>query len=102
MKSRKILIMGLPGSGKTTLAEELVRLLNAVHFNGDDVRKNLNADLGFSDEDRIEQARRMGWLCNRVVKTGNYAVADFICPTQKTRNAFGECFLVFLDTVKAG
>jgi adenylylsulfate kinase len=78
--TRKILIMGLPGAGKTTLAKVLAPRLNAVHFNADDVRREINKDLGFAPADRIEQARRMGWLCDQVVKTGCFAVADFICP----------------------
>ena len=45
---RKFLIMGLPGAGKTTLAQELAPLLNSVVFNADEVRKNINRDLGFS------------------------------------------------------
>ncbi len=45
---RKILIMGLPGSGKTALATALAPRLNAVHFNADEVRQNINKDLGFS------------------------------------------------------
>jgi hypothetical protein len=57
---------GLPGAGKTTLARELAPLLSAVVFNADDVRQNINRYLGFSPEDRIEQARRIGWLCNKV------------------------------------
>jgi adenylylsulfate kinase-like enzyme len=65
---RKILIMGLPGSGKTTLAAALAPLLNAVVFNADAVRANLSRDLGFSHEDRVEHARRMGWMCDRVVE----------------------------------
>jgi hypothetical protein len=56
---RKILIMGLPGAGKTTLAQALAPLLNAVTFNADGVRANLSRDLGFSHEDRIEHARRI-------------------------------------------
>jgi cytidyltransferase-like protein len=97
--SRKILVMGLPGAGKTTLAKTLVPLLNAVHFNADAVRANVNKDLGFSLEDRVEQARRMGWLCDRVVEAGAFAVADFICPTPDTRAAFGEAFVVWVDRV---
>ncbi len=100
--NRKILIMGLPGAGKTTLAKALVPLLNAVHFNADAVRANVNKDLGFALEDRIEQARRMGWLCDRVVEAGAFAVADFICPTPETRAAFGEAFVVWVDRVKEG
>jgi cytidyltransferase-like protein len=100
--NRKILIMGLPGAGKTTLAKALVPLLNAVHFNADAVRANVNKDLGFALADRIEQARRMGWLCDRVVDAGAFAVADFICPTPETRAAFGAAFVVWVDRVKEG
>lgn len=99
---RKILIMGLPGAGKTTLAKALAPRLNAVHFNADEVRANINKDLGFSAADRIEQARRMGWLCDQVVKIGGCAVADFICPTPETRRAFmqgGKAFVVWVDRI---
>lgn len=102
MAIRKILVMGLPGSGKTTLATILARRLNAVHFNADAVRENVNRDLGFSVADRVEQARRMGWLCDRVTATGNFAVADLICPTGETRAAFerdGTAFIVWMDRV---
>jgi adenylylsulfate kinase len=103
--NRKILIMGLPGAGKTTLARALAPRLNAVHFNADEVRREISADLGFSEPDRIEHARRMGWLCDQVVGTGCFAVADFICPTEETRAAFtrrGSAFIVWLDRVSAG
>jgi hypothetical protein len=102
---RKILIMGLPGAGKTTLAQALAPRLNAVHFNADDVRREVNKDLGFSEADRVEHARRMGWLCDQVVKTGGFAVADFICPTPQTRAAFtlgGPAFVVFVDRIAQG
>src|ERR1700751_2447333 len=85
----RILIMGLPGAGKTTLANALAPLINAVVFNADAVRANLSRDLGFSHEDRVEHARPMGWMCDRVVETGGTVIADFICPTQETRAAFG-------------
>ena len=87
---RKILIMGLPGAGKTTLANALAPLLNAVVFNADAVRANLSRDLGFSHQDRVEHARRMGWMCDRIVEAGGTAIADFICPTPDTRAAFGD------------
>lgn len=96
---RKILVMGLPGAGKTTLSKSLAPMLNAVHFNADEIRQNVNKDLGFSVEDRIEQARRMGWLCDQVVKTGCFAIADFICPTPETRAAFGDAFVVWVDRI---
>jgi cytidyltransferase-like protein len=99
---RKILIMGLPGAGKTSLATALAPLLNAVVFNADAVRSNISRDLGFSHHDRIEHARRMGWMCDRVVEAGGTVIADFICPTVETRSAFGEAFIIWLDRISAG
>src|SRR5580704_10994902 len=99
---RKILIMGLPGAGKTALAAALAPLLNAVVFNADAVRANLSRDLGFGHEDRVEHARRMGWMCDRVVEAGGTVVADFICPTADTRAAFGDAFTIWIDRIDAG
>ena len=98
--SRKILIMGLPGAGKTTLAGALAPLINAVVFNADSVRANLSRDLGFNHQDRIEHARRMGWMCERVVEAGGTVIADFVCPTPETREAFGEAFVIWVDRIK--
>lgn len=100
--TRKILIMGLPGAGKTTLATVLAPLLNAVVFNADAVRANLSRDLGFSHDDRVEHARRMGWMCDRVVEAGGTVVADFICPTADTRAAFGNAFTIWVDRIEEG
>jgi len=97
--------MGLPGAGKTTLANMIAPRLNAVVFNADEIRANINRDLGFSEPDRIEHARRMGWLCDQVVKTGGFAIADFICPTAEPRAAFlqgGEAFVVWLNRIDRG
>jgi adenylylsulfate kinase len=102
MLMRKILIMGLPGAGKTTLATALAPLLNAVVFNADAVRTNLSRDLGFGHADRVEHARRMGWMCDRVVEAGVTVIADFICPTEETRAAFGEAFTIWVDRIEAG
>jgi cytidyltransferase-like protein len=99
---RKILIMGLPGAGKTTLANALAPLLNAVIFNADAVRSNLWRDLGFSHDNRVEHARRMGWMCDRVVEAGGTVIADFICPTADTRSAFGEAFTIWVDRIQVG
>jgi cytidyltransferase-like protein len=94
--------MGLPGAGKTTLATTLAPLLNAVVFNADAVRSNISRDLGFSHKDRIEHARRMSWLCDRVVEAGGAVIAGFICPTEETRVAFGEAFTIWIDRISAG
>ena len=98
----KILIMGLPGSGKTTLATALARELSCVHFNADEVRKEINKDLGFSVADRIEQARRMGVLCDIASRYGAHVIADFVCPTPETREIFGAHFIVWVDRIKEG
>jgi cytidyltransferase-like protein len=99
---RKILIMGLPGAGKTTLAHALAPLINAVVFNADAVRANISRDLGYTHDDRIEHARRMGWMCDRVVEAGGTVIADFICPTAETREAFGDAFTIWLDRIDTG
>ena len=96
-----ILIMGLPGSGKTTLASELVPLLKAKWLNADEVRKEAN-DWDFSAEGRIRQAKRM-WTKAQVYKNqGNHVVADFVCPTPAARSLFPADFLVWVDTIKEG
>jgi hypothetical protein len=101
MTKNKILICGLPGSGKTTLAKSLATCISAVWFNGDAVRKNINCDLGFSLRDRIVQAKRMGWLCDRVIEAGGIALADFVCPTPETREAFGTAFVIWINRIDA-
>lgn len=98
----KIIVFGLPGAGKTTLSRALVPLLDAVHFNADDLRREINRDLGFTHADRVEQARRMGWLCDQVVAAGHDAIGDLVCPTEATRSAFGSAYSIFVDTIAAG
>ena len=95
----KILVMGLPGSGKTTLAKVLAEKLKAAYFNADEVRKMFN-DWDFSEEGRIRQASRMRDLSH--VANTEYSVADFVCPTPDTRWAFEPDFVVFMNTIEAG
>lgn len=96
----KILIMGLPGSGKTYLAERLSQALRAVFFNADRVRATINKSLGFSPEDRVEHARRMGWMCQFVKDSGQLAIADFVCPTEAARKAFDPDFIIWMNTIE--
>jgi len=98
---KKILIMGLPGSGKTTLASELVPMLKAKWLNNDKVRKTAN-DWDFSKEGRARQAKRMADLAEKHKQEGSYVVCDFICPTPKARELFNADFIVWVDTIKAG
>ena len=93
--------MGLPGSGKTTLASELVHLLKAKWINNDKVRKEAN-DWDFSEEGRIRQAKRMAEEAEKYKLKGNYVVCDFICPTPKARELFNADFIIWVDTIKKG
>ena len=96
-----ILIMGLPGSGKTTLANELAPLLNAKRLNADEVRKAAN-DWDFSEEGRIRQSKRMADFAIKLKKNGNYVVADFVCPTPEARELFPSDYVIWVDTIKEG
>jgi adenylylsulfate kinase len=97
----KILIFGLPGSGKTTLATPLARQLGAVHINADEVRTKYD-DWDFSPEGRMRQANRMKHLSDGVVMAGKIAVTDFVCPTEAARKAFNPDFTIWLDTIVRG
>ena len=96
-----ILIMGLPGSGKTTLANELAPKLNAKRLNADEVRKNAN-DWDFSEEGRVRQAKRMAEFAKKLKEEENYVVADFICPTPEARKLFPADYIIWVDTIKEG
>ena len=97
----KILIMGLPGAGKTTLAKKLVNLINAEWLNADDVRKKAN-DWDFSPKGRIRQAMRMAKLADEFKLKKRDVVVDFICPTEKSMNLFNPDFVIWMDTISEG
>ena len=93
--------MGLPGSGKTSLADEIAPKLNAKRLNADEVRKNSN-DWDFSPEGRLRQAKRMATLAKKLKDEKNYVIADFICPTPKTRSIFPADYVIWVNTIKEG
>jgi adenylylsulfate kinase len=97
----KILICGLPGSGKTTLAKPFAELIGGVHINADEVRKHYD-DWDFTPEGRMRQAARMRYLADGVVMAGKIAVADFVAPTEQARMEFNADFTVWMDTIKEG
>ena len=93
--------MGLPGSGKTTLANELAPMLNAKRLNADEVRKEAN-DWDFSEEGRKRQAKRMADFALKLKNEGNNVIADFICPTPEARSLFPADFIIWIDTINKG
>lgn len=97
-----IQIIGLPGSGKTTLAKALKERVNAIHLNADEIRADLSSDLGFSNADRLEQSRRMGSIARLLSNQGHIVIADLVCPTEETRDAFGDALVVWVDRIKEG
>lgn len=102
--SKRILIMGLPGSGKTTLARELSLQLDTTFYdvqwiNADQVRKMYN-DWDFSREGRIRQASRMRQLSDEL--GSNYVIADFVCPLQEMRDIYDPDWTIWMDTIDQG
>ena len=93
--------MGLPGSGKTYLAERLVPLLNAAWFNADKIRDMTN-DWDFSDQGRVRQSSRMKTYADFEKSHGRLVICDFVCPTKETRQMFDADFTVWMDTIKEG
>jgi hypothetical protein len=125
MNAQKILIMGLPGSGKTYLATALKKYLETnssiktmpmfrsvnmetmpgtYHsqvdwFNADEIRKRYN-DWDFSREGRIRQSLRMAEFALKC--TGDYVICDFVAPLVEQRNNFKADWTIWMDTIDAG
>ena len=98
----KILVCGLPGSGKTWLAERLIKhIKNCAWYNADIVRKFSN-DWDFSMEGRIRQAKRMKTFADFERDNHRWVICDFVAPTEKAREAFAPEHVIWLDTIKEG
>ena len=97
----KILVMGLPGSGKTYLTERLVPMLNAAWYNADKVREMSN-DWDFSPLGRKRQSNRMRTFADFEKSNGRLVVCDFVCPTSETRKNFDADIIIWMDTIQSG
>jgi energy-coupling factor transporter ATP-binding protein EcfA2 len=118
--SQRILIMGLPGSGKTTLAGALKKYLEehgeisygralneyignlnceVTWFNADDIRRKYN-DWDFSNDGRIRQSIRMFQFSMEA--GGDYVICDFVAPLVEMRNNFKADWTIWVDTIREG
>ena len=93
--------MGLPGSGKTWLAERLQKRLNCAWFNADKIREMAN-DWEFSEAARMRQAYRMKNIADYEIANNRSVICDFVCPLEVTRDIFEADYMVWMDTIQEG
>jgi adenylylsulfate kinase len=101
---QKILIMGLPGAGKTYFAERLQQFLQSKNktvewFNADEIRKQFN-DWDFSKEGRIRQSLRMAELAEEC--DSDYVICDFVAPLVEMRNNYKADWTIWIDAIDEG
>lgn len=97
----KILIMGLPGSGKTYLAERLQKYLDCAWYNADKIREMAN-DWDFSEAARLRQAYRMKAIADFEKSFKRTVICDFVCPLQITREIFEADYTIWMNTIQSG
>jgi len=93
----KVLIMGLPNSGKTFLAKKIAEILKVPNINADALRQMCN-DWEFSEAGRVRQSERMAMIANYENQRNDYVICDFVCPTRKTKEIFKADFVIWMDT----
>ena len=106
-----ILFTGLPESGKTTLLNEVSKLIlpkshrKVYRIDAEPFRKTISKELGFSKEDRMENLRRVASVVENIVTKGNIALCAFVAPYQEIRQIFknsvekyGKYYLVYVAT----
>ena len=102
--TQRILIMGLPGAGKTTLAEAVREKLWAegrtvTWLNADEIRSKYN-DWDFSHDGRVRQSKRMRKLAEQ--STNDFVIADFVAPLVEMRNNYKADWTIWVDTIREG
>jgi adenylylsulfate kinase len=97
----KILIMGLPGSGKTWFAERAQKALDCAWYNADKVRE-MAGDWDFTPEGRNRQALRMKTIADFESSHGRIVICDFVCPTDVARKMFEADYTIWMNTINEG